>query len=591
MTSTANIIAQRIGKVEKLAYERIFSPKIVAIPPEDSRRAICVLADGEIRVYGATDKTVLHGTLDTYRPVYISSKDGGLSWKEYDAQPNDIGACVYVPWTKKYVTIHECYHPTLKKTVVCCFRSDIGPGDVNPEIQVVTDSGYHDFFQPLILEKRKRIIATAHTAVGDEKGYRHYKPVLFISDDGGSSWSIKQLPTCPRFVQAPPHKGMRWENDGAEPTVTRLKNGVLWALLRTSQDYMYECFSYDDGDTWTDAKQSRFHMTLTTPFPLTLQDGRTLIFWNNANPLPEQDKSTCQPPLPDAMATGVWEDVFTNRDASHVAVTDDDGETFIGFRELLLSVLRNNVDFRTHGSMYDGNDRSVQQFQAIELPMGKILVSVGQHEESRKLIIFDVNWLYETARTEDFSLGLKNVSVQGFLKSISGTYTYQGIPGHCQWNRLPTVFPAPNPDGTPTEAQQFVYNDDPRLLNGLSGMAWNFPSSQKGRIKIEFYRKTSGLQLCLADEWIHPTDEYASHTAEFCLSAEKSLPTNQWLTLTIEWDCAQRQAKLLYNENCLSVAKMQGFAPFGISYLHLQTLSRSRDFNGSYIRKLEKVEL
>lgn len=585
MYCSADAIAKRLGKQEENAYSRIFEPTIVAIPPADSRCAMCVLNDGEIRVYGFADKTDIYETEGTYRPVYLSSKDGGLSWKEYDCSSKDIGACVYVPWVNKYVTVRSINGKTYR------LISNIGAGDENPDEKEISSKNYFCIFQPLVLEDCKRLIATAQRTDYGEDGLYHYHPALIISDDGGDTWRIKELESCPRFEVSLPHKSLRWENNGAEPSVTRLKNGTLWLIIRTSQDYMYESFSFDNGDTWTKPSKSNFHMTLTTPFPLTLKDGRTLLFWNNTHPLPEQDKNSCNPPLDDGAKKGIWEDVFTNRDAAHVAITEDCGKTFIGCRETILNNKRNEVDFRTHGSMYSSNDRSVHQFQAIELPLGKILLSVGQHEEIRKLIIFDINWLYETQRTEDFKSGIKNLSVQGYIKSISGSYTWKDIPGHNQWNRIPTVYPAIDPAGTPTEAMQFVYNDDPRLVSGLSGMAWNFPTSKKGRVEIEFYKKTKGLQLCLADEWINPTDEYACDTAEFCLYADNDIPANEWVTLVVEWDCNEESALLKFNDRVVSSAKLKHCAPFGISYLHLQTLARERDFDGAFIRKLTKKEI
>ncbi len=578
-------IAKRLGEREKKMYSRIYAPVVVATPPQDTRNSICVCADGEIRVYGEKDKTVLlGGSPDTYRPVYLSSRDGGLTWAEYDASHNDIGSCVYVPWTGKYVTVRK-----IGRTGIYRYISDIGPGDTNPDVRLIVEANYTDLYLPYVLEDCKRLFVTTHKTEIDDQGVYRCFPTLFISDDGGDTWKIKDLPSCPRFKQTPPHKGVRWENNGSEPSLTRLKNGVLWLVLRTSQDYMYECFSYDNGDTWTEPVESRFHMTLTTPFPFTMRDGRVLLFWNNTHPLPEQDKTLCQPPVPQFVIDGIGEDVFTNRDAAHVAISEDDGKTFFGCRESILNAVRNNVDFRTYGSMYDSNDRSVHQFQAIELPMGKILLSAGQHEDLRKLLIFDVRWLYETTRTEDFKSGMKNVSVHGYLKSVSGSWTGRGIPGHCQWNRIPSVYPAPDPAGTVEEAMQFVYNDDPRLVNGLSGMAWNFPAANKGRLEVQFYRKTKGLQLCLADEWINPTDEYAYQTAEFCLSADEEVPADQWVTLTIEWDCEKREAVCKYNDVVISKSKMQHNTALGISYLHLQTLARSRDFEGCYIRRLEKI--
>lgn len=48
-----------------------------------------------------------------------------------------------------------------------------------------------------------------------------------------------------------------------------------------------------------------------------LEDGRLLFFWCNTTPLPEMET-----------ANGVWDDVFTNRDVTHVAISEDDGKTW-----------------------------------------------------------------------------------------------------------------------------------------------------------------------------------------------------------------------------------------------------------------------
>lgn len=59
-----------------------------------------------------------------------------------------------------------------------------------------------------------------------------------------------------------------------------------------------------------------FHSTLTNPHLLRLADGRILFFFNNTRPLPEQAKDDVWPPLSEDEKRGVWEDVFTNRDAN-----------------------------------------------------------------------------------------------------------------------------------------------------------------------------------------------------------------------------------------------------------------------------------
>ncbi|MFR5864082.1 MAG: hypothetical protein ACLUFV_02210 [Acutalibacteraceae bacterium] len=82
--------------------------------------------------------------------------------------------------------------------------------------------------------------------------------------------------------------------------------------------------------------------------------------------------------------------------------------------------------------------------------MHKVLVQVGQHANVRRLILFDVDWLYETDRAEDFRCGLGALSTQVYLRSVSGGF--RGFTGHCAWNRTNGAVPVPDPSGDHTEA-------------------------------------------------------------------------------------------------------------------------------------------
>ena len=115
---------------------------------------------------------------------------------------------------------------------------------------------------------------------------------------------------------------------------------------------------------------------------LRLSDGRILNFWNNTRPLPELDHEKQTPPVAETVKDGTWEDVFTNRDVAHAAISSDKGENWTGVRELYLNGIRNNADFRYVGGVLYSLDKSVHQFQAFELPFNKILVSVGQNPVS-----------------------------------------------------------------------------------------------------------------------------------------------------------------------------------------------------------------
>ena len=103
------------------------------------------------------------------------------------------------------------------------------------------------------------------------------------------------------------------------------------------------------------------------------------------------------------------------------------------------------------------------------------------------------------------------------------------------------------------------------------------------------YQAGGGLRLSLSDEWINPTDEYVDYTAEFTFAVDgTATPKNEWFTVAIDFDTEAREAIFSVGGREIGRAAMQHEAPNGVSYLHLQTLSRQRDFEGSYVRQLSK---
>ena len=66
----------------------VHAPRAVAIPPEDSRRAVVVMPDGEIRAYGTVGKK---DVFDTGRQVYLSSGNCGLDFPKIIQTFHDVG--------------------------------------------------------------------------------------------------------------------------------------------------------------------------------------------------------------------------------------------------------------------------------------------------------------------------------------------------------------------------------------------------------------------------------------------------------------------------------------------------------------------
>ena len=49
-------IENNLSESDKQLLQRIYAPQVVAIPPADASRSMCVTEDGEIRIYGALHK-------------------------------------------------------------------------------------------------------------------------------------------------------------------------------------------------------------------------------------------------------------------------------------------------------------------------------------------------------------------------------------------------------------------------------------------------------------------------------------------------------------------------------------------------------
>ena len=555
----------------------VYEPKIVATALADARRAMTLLPSGELREYGRIYSTALHGAGG--QKAYLRSLDCGISWTlHYDR--GDMGPCLYIPEKDLYIKAVAKDGKTYIK------RSKIGPDDPAPEEHLISDKFYFCEFLPVKCEKSDRIFFTAQRKREDGINL----PVFLYSDDYGESFTAVELPAPPKHEIAYPHKGARWSiSNGSEPCAVELGDGRMMMLIRTSTDFFYQSFSEDLGETWSEMTPSPFHGTNTTPFLLRLSDGRILALWNNTQPLPEEDHEHQMPPLPEDIKNGYWEDVFTNRDAAHAAISEDGGRTWLGYREIYLNPIRNASDFRYAGGRFDAFDKSVHQFQAIELPMNKVLVAAGQNATCRRLLIFDLDWLYETEQKEDFLGGLAGVTTHLYLKSIAGSTMEYGN-GHCSYNRITGAVMMPDPEGGYIECAYISHNKDVRLLEGMQGIGWNFPASKKGRVEAKLYLTGSGARITLSDRHFNACDRFAAELSPFGIDlSDKEIPKNRFITLAIEYDTVAGEAILTIDEKKITSLSMRDCIEAGISYLLIQY--PHEDEGGIYLKSLEKKAL
>lgn len=567
-------LEDRMSEEEKEMLKGIYAPTVVATPLEDARRCVCFMPDGEIRCYGSVERTADNRR---GRTAYLSSTDGGLSWKLHYSKGR-MRAATYIPGKDIYVTSATDAEGTWFLT------SSIGPEDPAPTRVKISDYRYSDCFLPTKSDFSDRIFFT-----GQRRNERNESVASFIyTDDYGKTFHTVELPHPPKPEIVFPHKGIRWSNDcGTEPVACELSQGRMMMLIRNATDAFYQAFSEDGGTTWSEPEPSVFQGCITTPFLLPLSDGRILNFWNNTRPLPEEDHEMQMPPVAQTVKDGVWEDVFTNRDAAHAAISSDAGTTWTGVRELYLNGIRNNADFRYVGGVLYSLDKSVHQFQAFELPFNKVLVAVGQNPVSRRMLVFDLDWLKETGRQENFMDGLGGLSTFVYVKSISGSAEAYAGNGHCAWNRTNGALLVPDPEGGYSDVLQLSKYPDERLLNDLQGMTWNFPASKSGQVEVGFFLSEGIMQVSLTDCWFNPCDPYVPMQAQFTADLSAAdLPAGGWHTLLLDY--TPERVDIFCDGRSVSRLKAQKDSPLGLSYLHIQCKSDAPTSKGTYIRSLSK---
>ena len=570
--------------------KRIYEPQEVVTPLSDSRRDITVMPDGEIRSYGRLYPTKPFG--ESGQPAYLSSRDAGISWTLHYAHGR-MNSCTYFPEKGMYMSISDTYNNNYGLGQgLWMLRSGIGPDDTDPEIVCISNDVYIDSFLPQKSEYSDRIWFTSQrndrSNVFDPFSYCNF----FYSDDFGDTWNRVELPPIQGCEIKYPDRGIRWSKaSGVEPTAIEISEGKMMMIIRTPRDCFYLSYSEDGGESWSDPQPSSFYGTNTTAYLLKLSDGRILNFWNNTCPLPEADHEKTLPPVSDYVKKGISEDTFTNRDAAHVAISEDGGKSFIGYRELILNPTRNNTDFRYVGGPESSADKSVHQFQAFELPHNKILVSVGQNKCSRRIVIFDIDWLYEKEREEDFVRNaLEKITTHTYVKSISDCRVAKVGNGHCAWNRAPSAYLMPDPLGGCGEVLSISKHSDARMYNDIGGATWNFPMSRSGRVSVELLIAEKSAKMILGDRWYNTCDESAGERAPFAFEIDKSDLKEGYSSVDIVYDTDARAATVYINGAEHKKIAMSRDCPTGISYLILQCDTEG-DSEGFYVRKLAKRTL
>lgn len=564
---------------DELQLKNIFAPQCVGVPPINAGFDLMVMPDGEIRHYAGYHE--IHVPKEN---ICLSSRDNGLSWKMMPAADGCPGGMTYVPFSGKWIRLQGT------KDGLTFFEADSMDGPFRSH--VIRPANAICIRLPMVLQgKKNRLLACGQeTLPGKEDSIA----TVYFSDDCGVNWRTVYFDQIPPYQQKEYDHGARWDICGAEPTIAELSDGTLYMLIRTSQDRYYQSFSHDSGETWTQPNPSPFYGTATNPTLFRMKSGRLLFFGNLTRPMPELKRDNVSY-LSESEKRGRWEDLFTNRDVLHAALSDDDGETWHGFREIWLNPMRNDSNFRLTGGWGDSNDKSVHQEQAVELPYGKILLALGQHPTMRKMILFDPDWLLQKEREDDFLAGTDNWSTHLYLKGRLGGTRGPGT-GHCCWNRQQGAGMVFREEFGMRDLLQVARYADPRLFEERQGAVWNFPSGTEGEIRLEWIPRTGmkGTRFMLMDHWANPGDASAvkqacwtfSLTADGLISGE-AVKMDEINTLLLCWKDGQACFSLNGGER--RAVPLTAKPLNGINYLHVQSSAETEDQQGIFLRYVKAV--
>lgn len=168
--------------------------------------------------------------------------------------------------------------------------------------------GYCGAIRDMIITKTGRIVVPAQPLLHD-KARHATRP--YVSDDEGHTWKSGQLLDI----------GGRGHHDGSvEATLTELRDGRLWMLLRSNFDHFLSTYS-DDGLTWTKMQPSGIAASSAPAMLRRLQSGRLLLVWNQL--YPEGETSYERRGGQYSQREASW-----HREELSIAFSDDDGDSW-----------------------------------------------------------------------------------------------------------------------------------------------------------------------------------------------------------------------------------------------------------------------
>ena len=361
---------------------------------------------------------------------------------------------------------------------------------------------------------------------------------VLVSKDNGLTW----LKSETRITSPIPANYLSSPYGAVEPSVVEFSDESLWLLVRTQTGEQYESRSLD-GLTWTSPGPSVFRSSNSPADLLRLRDGRVLLLWNNCEMRPRVDNAIA----------------YNGRDALHAAISSDDGKTWHGFREIFRDPARNNSPAKK-------GDRGTAYPQAVELGDGTILVTTGQGIAARVLVRFHPDWLLESSARSTMP------------DSFDEWHTGESFgPVARSWQDLREVARL---TALPAEPSRRVLAFMGTDGNEDSGVAWNFPATTKGTLKLRLaLGKGAAVTIALTESFFETVDPGAVERGQLVLplpAESLGVPPGEEGELEICWDATRGRGETRVHGRVVGEFVFQREAVHGLSYLNLRATAASK---------------
>jgi hypothetical protein len=390
----------------------------------------------------------------------------------------------------------------------------------------------------LLLVFARAVPSRSQKPVPGETDFGIHEIISMYSDDLGETWL-----SSGNGINIPVESSQVTRYGGVEPCIIELNNGKTWMLIRTNKGHLYESYSDNMGETWLPPKSTNFISSDSPATLLRLSDDRIVMIWSG-NQRWDDNRS---------YANG-------GREVLHAAISDNEGKSWKGFREVLISPSGHFIIKMDIGTAYPS---------AVETAEGKVLFVSGQAEE-RAIVCFDPDWLEQTSAYDNFSNGLAQWTLFGVDSTI----------------RLTTNGPRKS------EHALLVRKTDANKKSG-SEAVWNFPMTQKGKLVLEItrYKGSKGINLSLTDHFSVSYDSLASVNSVVSFATGNSIAEKETenMKITILWDSLSGKAFITMNNKRPGEIIFQRKSITGLNYLRMGIPGTGPDSAGYCIKSVRLI--